>query len=185
MTASELPTVLSFNFAVVQQARGQPGLGLTLYLLLQSASGGETTCFLQLEKQHIWTLRDTCVSVISAHPDKYGAFMAKTQASHQLSYGDKFLRTLSPTDPYACFHRRLHELGIPPAYLTTLHEGSMGTPSTVAHTRNGLVFRFVMGADGPLVFYLPDDLVFLMVDTIDQAVWAAEWERNDQRAAGP
>ena len=184
MTASELPTVVSYNFAVVQQSRGQPGLGLTLNLLMQSATGGETTCFLQLDKRHVWALRDTCASVIAAHPDKYSAFMAKTQASHQLNYGDKFLRTLPATDPYACFHRRRHELAIAPAYLTTLHPSSMGVPSTVAHTRNGLVLRFAMGPGEALVFYLPDDLVFLMVDTIDQAVWAAEWERNNQQAAG-
>ncbi len=183
MTASELPTVVSYNFAVVQQSRGQPGLGLTLRLLMQSATGGESTCFLQLDKRHVWALRDTCASVISAHPDKYSGFMAKTQASHQLNYGDKFLRTLPATDPYACFHRRRHALAIPPAYLTTLHPSSLGVPSTVAHTRNGLVFRFTMGSAEPLVFYLPDDLVFLMVDTIDQAVWAAEWERDDQQDA--
>ena len=183
MTASELPTVVSYNFAVVQQSRGQPGLGLTLRLLMQNATSGESTFFLQLDKRHVWALRDTCASVISAHPDKYSAFMAKTQASHQLNYGDKFLRTLPATDPYACFHRRRHALTIPPSYLTTLQASSMGAPSTVAHTRNGLVLRFAMGSAEPLVFYLPDDLVFLMIDTIDQAVWAAEWEHDDQHDA--
>ena len=181
MTASELPHVLSYNFAVVQPGRGLAGIGLTLYLLLNSDAGGDTTTLLQLDKRHVWALRDTCAGVISAHPDKYASFIAKTHASHQLNYGDKFLKTLPASDPYANFHRRRHELTIPPDFLTAMHPARTGVPSTVAHTRGGLVFRFTLGAAEPIVFFLADDLVFTMVDTIDQAVWAAEWERDNQR----
>lgn len=181
MNASELPRVVSYNFAVVQPARGQAGIGLTLRLLLDSEVSGETTAFLQLKTQNVWAMRDNCASVIAAHPDKYAAFIAKTQASHQLNYGDKFLKTLPLSDPYASFHRRRHELPIPPDFLTTMHPVTTGLPSTVAHSRGGLIFRFAMDASEPMVFFLADDLVFLMVDTIDQAVWAAEWERRDQR----
>ena len=180
MTASELSSVVSYNFAVVQPARGQPGTGLTLLFLLNSDAAGESTAFLQLDKRHVWTLRDTCAGVITAHPDKYASFVAKTQASHQLNYGDKFLKTLAASDPYANFHRRQHELPIPPDFQTMMHPAQTGVPSTVAHTRGGLVFRFAMGSSEPMIFFLADDLVFLMVDTIDQAVWAAEWERDDQ-----
>jgi hypothetical protein len=181
MTASELSSVVSYNFAVVQPARGQAGIGLTLHLLLSSDAAGETTAFLQLDKRHVWSMRDTCAGVIAAHPDKYASFVAKTQASHQLNYGEKFLKTLSSSDPYANFHRRRHELAIPTEFLTRMHPARMGVPSTVAHTRGGLVFRFAMGSSEPMVFFLADDLVFLMIDTIDQAVWAAEWKRDDQR----
>ena len=179
MIASELSKVVSYNFAVVQPARGQAGIGLTLRLLLDSDAAGETTAFLQLDKRHVWTMQDTCAGMIAAHPDKYASFVAKTQASHQLNYGDKFLKTLSAADPYANFHRRRPELPIPPDFQTTMHPAKTGVPSVVAHTRDGLVFRFAMGSSDPLIFFLPDDLVFLMVDTIDQAVWAAEWKRND------
>jgi hypothetical protein len=30
-----------------------------------------------------------------------------------------------------------------------------------------------------MVFFLADDLVFLLLNTIDEAVWAAEWERDN------
>lgn len=181
MIASELSSVVSYNFAVVQPGRGQPGIGLTLHLLLNSAAGGEATAFLQIDQRHVWTMRDTCAGVIAVHPDKYAAFVAKTRASHQLQYGEKFLKTLGASDPYANFQRRRHELPIPPDFQTTMHPARTGVPSTVAHTQGGLVFRFAMGSSEPLIFFLADDLVFLMVDTIDQAVWAAEWERDDQR----
>jgi hypothetical protein len=181
MTASELSSVVSYNFAVVQPARGQAGTGLTLHLLLDSDAAGESTAFLQLEKRHVWAVRDTCAGVITAHPDKYASFVAKTQASHQLNYGDKFLKTLPSSDSYANFHRRRHELPIPPDFLTRMHTARTGVLSTVAHTRGGLVFRFAMRSSEPMVFFLADDLVFMMVDTIDQAVWAAEWERDDLR----
>jgi hypothetical protein len=181
MTASELSRVVSYNFAVVQPARGQPGIGLSLHLLLQSDAIGETRSFLQIEKRHVWAIHDTCTGVITAHPDKYASFVAKTRASHQLNYGDKFLKTLPSSDPYANFHRRRHELAIPPEFLTTMHPARTGVLSTVAHARGGLVFRFAMKKSEPMVFFLADDLVFLMVNTIDQAIWAAEWERNDQR----
>jgi hypothetical protein len=181
MTASELSSVVSYNFAVVQPARGQPGIGLSLLLLLHSDANGETRSFLQIEKRHVWSIRDTCAGVATARPDKYAAFVAKTRASHQLNYGDKFLKTLPSSDPYANFHRRRHELAIPPKFLTAMHPARTGVLSTVAHARGGLVFRFAMGSSEPMVFFLPDDLTFLMMDTIDQAVWAAEWERNDRR----
>ena len=181
MNASELPHVVSYNFAVVQPARGQAGIGLTLRLLQDSEAAGETAVFLQLDEQHVWLVRDSCASVIAAHPDKYASFIAKAQASHQLNYGDKFLKTLPLSDPYANFHRRQHELPIPPDFLTTMHPATTGVPSTVAHSRGGLIFRFAMNTSEPMFFFLADDLVFLMVDTIDQAVWAAEWERRDQR----
>ena len=181
MNASELPRVVSYNFAVVQPARGQPGIGLTLRLLQNSEVAGETTAFLQLDERHVWSVRDSCASVMAAHPDKYASFVAKTQASHQLNYGDKFLKTLPQSDPYANFHRRRHELPIPPDFLTAMHPATTGVPSTVAHSRGGLIFRFAMNDSEPMVFFLADDLVFLMVDTIDQAIWAAEWERRDQR----
>ena len=180
MIASELSSVVSYNFAVVQPSRGQAGIGLTLRLLLNSDAVGETTAFLQIDKRDVWAIRDTCAGVIAAHPDKYAAFAAKRQASHQLNYGDKFLKTLAASDPYANFHRRQPELPIPPDFQTVMHPAQTGVPSTVAHTRGGLVFRFAMGSSEPMIFFLADDLVFLMVDTIDQAVWAAEWERDDQ-----
>ena len=180
MTASELPSAISYNCAVVQPARGQAGIGLTLYLLLNSDAIGENTSLLQIEKRHVWAILDTCAGVITAHPDKYASFVIKTQASHQLNYGDKFLKTLSLSDPYANFHRRRHELVIPTDFLRTMHPTSTGVLSTVAHTQSGLVFRFAMKSPEPMVFFLADDLVFLMVDTIEQAVWAAEWDRNDQ-----
>ena len=181
MTASELFRVVSYNFAVVQPGRGLPGVGLTLHLLLDSDAAAETTAFLQLEKCHVWGLRDTCAGVITAYPDKYAAFVAKTRASHWLSYGDKFLKTLPASDSYASFHRRRHELPISTDFLTMMHPARTGTPSTVAETRGGLIFRFTLGSEEPMVLFLADDLVFLMVDTIDQAVWAAEWERDDLR----
>ena len=181
MTASELFRVVSYNCAVVQPGRGQPGIGLTLHLLLDSDAAGETTAFLQLEKSHIWALRDTCAGVITAHPDKYASFVAKTRASHQLSYGDKFLKILPAADAYACFHRRWHELPISPDFLTTMHPANTGVLSTAAPTRGGLVFRFTLISAEPMVVFLADDLVFMMVDTIDQAVWAAEWTRDDLR----
>jgi hypothetical protein len=180
MTASELSSVVSYNFAVVQPARGQPGIGLTLRFLLNSDAAGETSAFLQIDKRDVWTVRDTCAGLITVHPDKYASFIAKTQASHQLNYGDKFLKTLAASDPYANFHRRRHELPIPPDFRTMMHPARTGVPSTVAHTRSGLVFRFAMGSSEPMIFFLADDLVFLMIDTIDQAVWAAEWERDEQ-----
>lgn len=178
---SELSIVVSFNVAVVQPARGQAGIGLTLRLLLDSGVLGETTPLLQLEKRHVWAVHDTCAGMITAHPDKYASFVAKTRASHQLSYGDKFLKTLSSSDPYANFHRRQHALAIPQDFLTTMHPRRIGVLSTVAHTRGGLIFRFAMEFSEPMVFFLADDLVFLLLDTIDQAVWAAEWERDDPR----
>ena len=181
MTASELASVVSYNYAVVQTARGEAGIGLSLHLLLHSDANGETCSLLQIEKRHVWTLQDSCAGVITARPDKYASFIAKTRASHQLNYGDKFLKTLSSSDPYANFHRRRHALAISPEFLTSMHPARTGVLSTVVHARGGLVFRFAMGSVEPMVFFLPDDLAFMMVDTIDQAVWAAEWERNDQR----
>jgi hypothetical protein len=176
---SELSIVVSYNVAVVQPARGQAGIGLTLRLLLDSDVLGETTSLLQIEKRHVWAVHDTCAGMITAHPDKYASFIAKTRASHQLNYGDKFLKTLSSSDPFANFHRRRHELPIPPDFLTTLHPRSTGVLSTVAHTRTGLIFRFAMTSSEPMVFFLADDLVFLLLNTIDEAVWAAEWERDN------
>jgi hypothetical protein len=179
MTASELSMVVSYNFAVVQAARGQPGIGLSLHLLLHCDGIGETRSFLQIEKNHVWAIHDICTGVITAHPDKYASFVAKTRASHQLSYGDKFLKTLPSSDPYANFHRRRHELAIPPEFLTMMHPATTGVLSTVAHARSGLVFRFATAVSEPVAFFLADDLVFLMADTIDQAVWAAEWQRTE------
>jgi hypothetical protein len=60
-----------------------------------------------------------------------------------------------------------------------MHPARTGVLSTVAHARGGLVLRFAMGQSEPMVFFLADDLVFLMADTIDQAVWAAEWQRAE------
>lgn len=180
MTDSEILRVVSYNHAVVQPGRGQPGVGITLHLLFVSDTAGETTEFLQFDKRHVWTLRDTCAGVINAYPDKYASFVAKARASHQLNYGDKFLKTLPAADCYANFHRRRSGLAIPPDFLSTMHPPKTAVPITAVPTRGGLVFRFAVGAAEPMAFFLADDLVFLMAETIDQAVWAAEWERDDQ-----
>lgn len=179
MDECEPSRVVSYNVAVVQPDRGQPGIGLTLYLLLSSETNSETTVFVQLCKRHIWSLLDACAGVISARLDKYASFVAKTRASHQLSYGDKFLKTLPATDFYANFHRRRHSLVIPPAFLTTMQPAETGVPSKFAHVPGGMVVQFAFGAANPMVVFLADDIVFLMAETIDQAVWAAEWERQE------
>lgn len=180
MTSPELPSVLSYSSAVAQQARGQPGLGLTLYLLLQNAAGEDSSCFLQIARRDIWALRDACATVMPDNADKYSAFMAKVQASHQLNYGDKFLKTLPPTDPFGRFHRRRDELRIPKIHLESLNQAYTGVPMNAAQTRTGLVLRFVMSSGEQFAFHMPYDLVFLLIDTIDHAIWAAEWERDGQ-----
>jgi hypothetical protein len=180
MTAATLPTVLSTNFAVVQEGRGQPGIALTLHLLLRGADGVESSFFLQLAPSDIWTLGDACASLAAACPDRHAAFMAKTQASHQLNYGDRFLKTLPAGDPYAQFHRRRHELAIPVAFRTALHGHNLGVPNDLAQMRNGLRLRFALADGESFACLMPHDLVFLLADTIDQAVWAAEWQRDGQ-----
>jgi len=186
MTSPELPSILSYNSAVVQQARGEPGLGLTFHLLLRNTSGGDSSCFLQIDRRHIWTLRDACVTVMPDNADKYSAFMAKVHASHQLNYGDKFLKTLPPADAFRCFHGRRGELPIPKSYLQALHPARIGVPVGATQTKNGLVLRFAMESAEQFAFHMPYDLVFLLIDTIDHAIWAAEWERDGQPdEAGP
>lgn len=180
MTKPELPRVVSYNFAVVQPARGLPGIGLSLHLLLRGDAGGETRTFLQLEKRQVWVLRDACAAASTDHPDQYASFLAKTRAAHQLNYGDKFLKTLPSTDPYANFHRRWNELAIPAEFLTAMHPAQTGVLSTATLSRGGMVCGFMMKHGETLAFFLPDDLAFQMVDTIDQAVWAAEWERDER-----
>jgi hypothetical protein len=180
MTSLELPSLLSYHSAVVQQARGQPGLGLTLHLLLQNAAGEDSRLFLQIARAHIWALRDACATIMPGNTDKYSAFMAKVHASHQLNYGDKFMKTLPLTDAFGRFHRRRNELSIPKTWLETLHEACSGVPASANETRNGLVLRFAMGSGEQLAFHMPHDLVFLLIDTIDNAIWAAEWERDGQ-----
>jgi hypothetical protein len=180
MTSLELPSVLSYNSAVVQQARGQPGLGLTLHLLLQDAGGEDSRLFLQIARAHVWALRDACAIVMPGNTDKYSAFMSKVHASHQLNYGDKFMKTLPSTDVFGRFHRRRDELSIPKAWLETLQEACTGVPLGADITRNGLELRFAMGSGEPLSFHMPHEVVFLLIDTIDHAIWAAEWERDGQ-----
>jgi hypothetical protein len=180
MTSFELPSVLSYNSAVVQQARGQPGLGLTLYLLLQNTAGKDSKLFLQIARAHVWALRDACAPVMAGNTDKYSAFMSKVHASHQLNYGDKFMKTLPSTDAFGRFHRRRDELSIPKTWLESLHEACVGTLLSADETRNGVVLRFAMGSGEPLAFHMPHEVVFLLIDTIDHAIWAAEWERDGQ-----
>lgn len=180
MTAA-LPTVLSSNFAVVQEGRGQPGIALTLHLLLRTVNGLESNFFLQLAPSHVWILGDAIACLAAACPDRHAAFMAKTQASHQLNYGDKFLKTLPLGDPFAEFFRRRHELTIPITFRTSLHANYLGIPNELTQTRDGLVLRFALASGEPFACLMPHDVVFLLADTIDQAVWAAEWQRDNQQ----
>jgi hypothetical protein len=177
MTAADLPVVVAYQFAVIQQARGQPGIGLTLHLLLKDASG-ESTFFLQLTPSSVWEVRDACASLASRHADHYQNFLAKRRASHQLNYDDKFLKTLPAKDAYGVFYRRQGELPVPVTFRTTLHQENTGILVEVVPTSQGLVLRFSLVSSPHLGFLLPHDLSFLLADSIDEAIWAAEWERG-------
>lgn len=177
MTAANLPVVVAYQFAVIQQARGQPGIGLTLHLLLKDASG-ESTFFLQLTPSSVWEVRDACVGLASRHADHYQNFLAKRRASHQLNYGDKFLKTLPARDAYGVFYRRQDELSVPVTFRTTLHATNTGILAEAVPTSQGLILRFSLTVSRQPGFLLPHDLVFLLADSIDEAIWAAEWERG-------
>lgn len=177
MTASDLPIVLSHRYAVVQEARGQPGIGLTLHLLLQ-AGADESLCLLQLEPSQVWRVRDVCVALASRDPGRYQEFLAKRSASHQLNYGDKFLKTLRSDDAYGRFHRRYAELAIPVAFRTGLQPENTAVLSGALQSSDGLVLRFSLAASSNFGCVFPHDLAFLLADSMDEAIWAAEWERG-------
>ncbi|WP_194711795.1 hypothetical protein [Noviherbaspirillum soli] len=177
MTATDLPVAIAYQFAVIQQARGQPGVGLTLHLLLHGSSG-ESTVFLQLEPALVWKVRDACAGLAALHADHYQNFLAKRRASHQLNYGDKFLKTLPAKDAYRLFHRRQGELAVPLTFRTTLQRENMGILVESTPTSLGLILRFSRMPPADLVCRLPHDLAFLLADSIDEAIWAAEWERG-------
>ena len=177
MTATDLPVLVAYQFAVVQEARGQPGIGLTLHLLLQDASG-ESTAFLQLEPASVFAVRDACVRLATQHDGQFQHFLAKKRASHQLNYGDKFLKTLPSNDPYGLFYRKQKELAMPVTFRTTLQTENTGTLVESVQISHGLILRFSLMSSTDLVCRLPHDLAFLLVDSIDQAIWAAEWERG-------
>lgn len=182
MTPADSP-VVAYQFAVIQAARGQPGIGLTLHLLLQGASG-ESTAFLQLEPASVFAVRDACVNLAAQHQDEFQHFLAKKRASHQLNYGDKFLKTLPANDPYGLFHRRQQELVMPVTFRTMLQKENTGTLVESVQTSGGLTLRFSLTSSADFVCRLPHDLAFLLVDSIDQAIWAAEWERGGAADAG-
>lgn len=177
MTAADLPVIVAYQFAVVQQSRGQPGIGLTLHLLLQHASG-ESSFFLQLEPQAVWEVRDACAGLAIPYPDRYQNFLAKRRASHQVNYGEKFLKTLPAKDAYGLFFRRQDGLAVPLDFRTALHPENTGTLLEAASTSQGMVLRFSLTAYGDFSCRLPHDLAFLLVDSIDEAIWAAEWDRG-------
>lgn len=177
MTATDLPVVVAYQFAVIQQARGQPGIGLTLHLLLHD-SAGESTFFLQLEPASVWKVRDVCAGLAARHADHYQNFLAKRRASHQLNYGDKFLKTLPTKDTYGLFYRRQGELPIPLTFRTTLHRENTGIFVESMATFLGLILRFSLMSSTDFGCHLPYDLAFLLADSIDEAIWAAEWERG-------
>ena len=183
MTATDLPVVVAYQFAVIQEARGRPGIGLTLHLLLQEAAG-ESIVLLQLEPAQVWVVRDACEGLAQNDTGHYQNFLAKKRASHQLNYGDKFLKTLPPSDAYARFYRRQDELPVPLAFRTRLHEENKGVLLGSAQTPQGLVLRFSLMSSTQLNCRFPHDLAFLLADSIDQAIWAAEWERGVADAAG-
>lgn len=182
MTAIDLPVVVAYQFAVIQQARGQPGIGLTLQLLLND-SAGESTFFLQLEPASVWNVRDACTAFAARHPDHFQDFLAKKNASHQLNYGDKFLRTLPAKDAYGLFYRRKGELSVPLAFRTVLHRENAGILVASMPTSLGLILRFSLISSTGFGCRLPHDLAFLLVDSIDEAIWAAEWERGGSAGA--
>ena len=182
MTVTDLPVVVAYQFAVIQQARGQPGIGLTLQALLRD-SAGESVFFLQLEPASVWKVRDACADLVVQHVDGYQRFLAKKHASHQLNYGDKFIRTLPASDAYGLFHRRKGELSVPPAFRTILHRENTGVFLESTPTPLGLVIRFSLTASTVLGWCFPDDLAFLLADSIDEAIWAAEWERDGSASA--
>jgi hypothetical protein len=90
------------------------------------------------------------------------------------------MKTLPSTDVFGRFHRRRNELAIPQTWLEALHEPCIGVPLSADETLNGLVLRFAMGSGEPLGFHMPHEVVFLLIDTMDHAIWAAEWERDGQ-----
>lgn len=177
MTATDPPVVVAYQFAVIQQARGRPGIGLTLQLLLND-SAGESIFFLQLEPASVWKVRDACADLAARHVDHHQDFLAKKRASHQLNYGDKFLKTLPAKDAYGLFHRRKGELSVPLGFRTTLHRENRGVFLESTPASLGLVLRFSLMASTVFGCRLPPDLAFLLADSIDEAVWAAEWERE-------
>lgn len=177
MSATDLPVVVAYQFAVIQQARGQPGIGLTLHLLLNDTDG-ESTFFLQLEPASVWKVRDACAGLAARYADHYQDFLAKRRASHQLNYGDKFLKTLPAEDAYGLFYRRQDELAVPLTFRTTLHAENMGIFVESMPTSLGLILRFSLMPSTDFGCRLPFDLAFLLADSIDEAIWAAEWERG-------
>jgi hypothetical protein len=177
MTATDLPVVVAYQSAVIQQSRGQPGIGLTLHLLLKDGSG-ESTFFLQLEPSSVWEVRDACAGLAARHADQYQTFLAKRRASHQLNYGEKFLKTLPAKDAYGLFYRRQNELPVPVTFRTMLHHENTGTLVEAVPTSQGLSLRFSRMSSTNFGCLLPHDLVFLLADSIDEAIWAAEWERG-------
>lgn len=177
MNATDLPVVVAYQFAVIQQARGQPGIGLTLHLLL-TGSSGESTFFLQLEPASVWDVRDACAGLAASHPDRYQDFLAKRRASHQLNYGEKFLKTLPAKDAYGLFYRRQHELPVPVEFRTRLRQENTGILVESMPLSQGLVLRFSLMPSTDFKCHLPHDLAFLLADSIDEAIWAAEWERG-------
>lgn len=177
MTATDLPVVVAYQFAVIQQARGCPGIGLTLHLLLRGATG-ESTFFLQLEPAVVWKVRDACMGLAVPHADHYQHFLAKRRASHQVNYGEKFLKTLPGNDAYGTFYRRQAELPIPLGFRTTLYREHTRMLVEAAPSSQGLILRFSRTAPGDFACRLPHDLAFLLANSIDEAIWAAEWERG-------
>jgi hypothetical protein len=146
--------------------------------LLLKESSGESTFFLQLQPASVWEVRDVCASLAARHADHYQNFLAKRRASHQLNYGDKFLKTLPAKDAYGLFYRRQDELPVPIAFRTTLHQENTGILVESAPTSQGLILRFSLMASVDFGCRLPHDLAFLLADSIDEAIWAAEWERG-------
>ncbi len=177
MTAVDLPVVVAYQFAVIQPARGQPGIGLTLHLLLMTASG-ESTFFLQLTPSSVWELRDACLGLAATHADHYQNFLAKRRASHQLNYGDKFLKTLPAKDAYGLYYRRKHELPVPVMFRTMLFPENTGVLVEAAARSQDLILRFSLMSSTRFGCVLHHDLAFLLVDSIDEAIWAAEWKRG-------
>lgn len=177
MTATDLPVVVAYQFAVIQQARAQPGIGLTLHLLLTDASG-ESTFFLQLEPASVWEVRDACAGLAARDADPYQNFLAKRRASHQLNYGDKFLKTLPAKDAYGLFYRRQYELPVPLTFRTALHQENTGILVESLPLSQGLILRFSLKSSADFGCRLPHDLAFLLADSIDEAIWAAEWKRG-------
>jgi len=184
MTATDPPVVVAYQSAVIQQARGRPGIGLTLQLLLND-SAGESIFFLQLEPASVWKVRDACADLAAPHVDHYQNFLAKKRASHQLNYGDKFLKTLPAKDAYGLFHRRKTELSVPLAFRTIFHQENAAIFVESTPTPLGLILRFSLVSSKAFACRLPHDLAFLLADSIDEAIWAAEWERGGlSNAAG-